>query len=222
MKSKFFISLPIMLIGMIAVVISCSDLQEDELVNTDHLRLIKSDGGILEEETLLGDNIYLPKGTYWYYSNKEKNEVIFELPEKYTFLLEDLDTGKFRISTEGGGYSCTCSGGGSCTTFYNQSLGYGCLQSDCTGSCTGKPNVITKNERIVGVLNSENSMMDADLNQEKASLSEQGIKGLFEVKEILFNPLFCNSEISQKTFAKRNIYIFVPLKMFLQIGNGFG
>lgn len=171
--------------AMITLVISCSDLQEEDVVNADHLKSMRLSGSVLEEQTLLGDDIYLPKGTYWYYSNEHKNEVIFELPEKYTFLLKNLETGKYSLSIEGGGYSCTCSSGGSCTTFHNSDLGYGCLQSSCTGSCTGKATkVLTPNLQIVGVLNIENNMLDANLNQEVASLSEEGKVGFFEVEEI--------------------------------------
>jgi hypothetical protein len=185
MKNKFFISLSIMLMTMITLVISCSDLQEEDVINTEHLKSMKLNGSILEEQTLLGDNIYLPKGTNWYYSNEQKNEVIFKLPEDYIFMLKNVETGKFSLSIEGGGYSCTCSSGGSCTTFYNKDLGYGCLQSDCTGSCTGKASaVLTPNLQIVGVLNAKNTMLDANLLQEKASLSSEGIDGFFEIEEI--------------------------------------
>ena len=95
MKNKFFISLFISLMAMITLVISCSDLQETDVVNTEHLKSMKLNGSILEEETLLGDNIYLPKGTYWYYTNEHKNEVIFELPEEYIFLLKNLETNEY-------------------------------------------------------------------------------------------------------------------------------
>lgn len=185
MKNRFFISLFIMLMTMITLVISCSDLQDEDVVNTEHLKSMKLNGSILEEETLLGDDIYLPKGTYWYYSNEHKNEVVFELPEEYIFLLKNIETGKHILSIEGGGYSCTCGAGGSCTTFHNKDLGYGCLQSSCTGSCTGKASaVLTPDLQIVGVLNAKNTFMDANIIQEKASLSSDGIDGFFEIKEI--------------------------------------
>lgn len=36
-------------------------------------------------------------------------------------------------------YSCSCSvSGSSCNVFYADGIGFGCLQSSCTGSCTGR------------------------------------------------------------------------------------
>lgn len=166
---------------MIPLLNSCSDLQEEDILNAD---FFPPSGSILDEETLLGNDIYLPKGTFWYYTNNLQNEVVFELPEPYTFLLKNLKTDEYILSKEGGGYSCTCSSGGTCTVFYTKRLGYGCLQSDCAGSCTGKGAVIEPEFQIMGVLNAENDLLDANLKQEKASLSREGIEGFFKVKEI--------------------------------------
>lgn len=184
MKNKVFISLFIMLIAMMTTVTSCSDLEE-VTENTEQMKSLELKEGFLEEESLLGDNIYLPEGTRWSYTNKQKNEVIFELPKEYIFLLKNVESGEYILSNKGGGYSCTCKNGGSCTVFYNKKLGYGCLQSTCTGSCVGSAVSTEKpNLQIVGVLNANNDMLDANISQKKASLSSDGIEGFFKVDEV--------------------------------------
>jgi hypothetical protein len=37
-----------------------------------------------------------------------------------------------------GTYTCICSANNACQVFYADGLGFGCLQSSCSGSCTGK------------------------------------------------------------------------------------
>lgn len=165
MKLKIFISMLISSMTMMILTISCTDLQEADMNTTEHLKSIELRDSILEERTLLGDDIYLPKGTHWYYTNENRSEVVFELPEGYTFLLKNTKTEEYSLSNEGGGYSCACSSGDSCTTFYNKGLGYGCLQNDCTGSCTGKrASIPDSNLQIVGVLNAKNDILDANID----------------------------------------------------------
>lgn len=158
-------------------VLSCDKEDETNFEN----KTIKQQE-ILKEITLLGNEISLPIGTKWNYTNKEKNEVEFELPDGYKFLLYNESTGEFKVAFDGGGYSCTCSGGGSCTTFYNKDLGYGCLQSNCSGSCTGKNAKINSGFTIEGVLYTKNSILNSN-SLEKASLSEIGKKGIFKIPE---------------------------------------
>lgn len=100
------------------------------------------------------------------------------------FLIKNIKTDEYFLSEKGGGYSCTCSSGGSCITFYNSGMGYGCLQNDCKGSCIGKNAGLDPERLIVGVLNSENDWLDSDLNLRKASLSAEGKIGFFEVEEV--------------------------------------
>lgn len=138
----------------------------------------------LTKKTLIGNDVILPSGTKWKYSNKNYNEVSFELNEDYIFLLRNIKTDEFIISRIGGGYSCSCSGGGGCTTFYTDETGYGCLQSKCKGTCTEKATSITSGFIIVGVLNAKNNSVNAKNKFDLASLSDEGKKGFFKVPEI--------------------------------------
>jgi len=186
MKSKFLISLAIVSIAMITLTFSCSDpIQENEEINAN-LDLMVLNEGIFDEPTLFGDNIYLPEGTHWYYSNEMRDEIVFELPEKYVFLMKNTETEKYELSSRIAGYSCTCTKGG-CTVFHNKTLGYGCLQGDCEGSCTGAPSqTISPNLQIAGVLNAKNNEVEAgNLERiERASLSRDGMKGFLEIREV--------------------------------------
>lgn len=186
MKSRFFLSLFVLLSAMVVFVISCSYIQDEDGAFTEHTLSNQKKGVILEEATLLWDDIYLPKSTYWYYANEHKNQVVFELPEHYTFLLKNVETGAFTISKDGGGYSCSCDSGGSCTTFYNKDLGFGCLQNSCKGTCSGKATETSGSSlKIVGVLNAQNDSLDPNTNQVKASVSNEGLNGFFEVKQVV-------------------------------------
>jgi len=187
MKTKFLISLAIVSVAMITVTFSCSsDVQVNEEFSSNSLDTTELNEGIFNERTLFGDNIYLPKGTRWYYSNEMRNEIIFELPEEYIFLMKNIETEKHELSSRIAGYSCTCTEG-SCTVFYNEDFGYGCLQGSCTGSCTGTSRaIISPNLQIAGVLNVKNNELEAKNLKliEKASLSSDGINGFFELKEV--------------------------------------
>lgn len=184
MKNKILFSLAVILTGMMITVTSCSKVQQDEGFAEKNTELIDENGAVLQERLLFEDNLYLPKGTHWYFSNEQKNEVLFELPENYTFLLKNLETGEFIMSTEGAGYSCTCSGGGSCTVINIKTLGYGCMQNTCNDKCSGSSSRLDQKFQVVGVLNSKNDMIDADMTLEKASLTMEGKEGFFKVKEV--------------------------------------
>jgi len=181
MKAKILISLAIVSIAMITLTFSCSsDVQENEEFSFNSLNTIELNEGIFDEPTPFGDNIYLPKGTHWHYTNEMQNEIVFELPKEYVFLMKNIETGKHEIFSQIAGYSCTCSEGG-CTVFHTKQLGYGCLQGSCTGTSR---TTISPNLQIAGVLNAKNNELDTNLKQERASLSNQGIKGFFELKEV--------------------------------------
>ena len=138
----------------------------------------------LEEPGQIDDEIYLPKGTQWQYTSSNGNEVKFLLPKGYTFLIKNTKTGIAKLSPAGGSYTCTCSGtGGSCTVFYNKQVGYGCLQNNCTGSCTGTPHV-TIAEKIVGVLAENNTSLDFTSQFPTASLSTEGKETLLLLPEV--------------------------------------
>lgn len=184
MKNKMMFSLTVMLTGMIIMITSCSKVQQEESSQEKSIEFRTENGAVLEERLLFADGIYMPEGTRWYYSNEQKNEVLFELPEDYTFLLKDLESGDFILSTEGAGYSCTCSGGGSCTVINMKTLGYGCLQSTCNDTCSGNASRIDQKLQVMGILNSKNDRIDSDLSMERASLTNKGKEGFFNVKEV--------------------------------------
>ena len=139
---------------------------------------------ILSEKKLLGDQIYLPIGTKCFFTDTDRHEVVFKLPKGYAFLLRNSETGASKISIEGGGHSCTCTGGGSCTTFYNDDISYGCLQNTCTGSCVGKKTKSKSLEHIEGILSLDNTRIDKKIISENASLSDIGKATFFSLKEV--------------------------------------
>jgi hypothetical protein len=176
MKNKLIYTALIIFVLTLSInIISCND-------NTDDINYNNVKRQTLNNKTLLGSNIYLPKNTKWFYTNKDHNEVEFELPKGYKFLLFDEKEGTFSLADSGGGYSCTCSESGSCTTFYNKDVGYGCLQSNCTGSCTGKRTKSLSASRIEGVVFIENDKIDTKTD-EMASLSDFGKVGIFKIEE---------------------------------------
>lgn len=197
MKTKIlYLSLFIGLVSLMINMISCNK-EEDNVINEEVIQ----EKYELKELTLLGDEIYLPIGTKWFYTNKEHNRVEFELPKGYQFLLHNETTDQFKFDFIGGGYSCTCSKGGSCTVFYNGKIGYGCLQSTCNGSCTGKASGIS-DFKIEGVVYDNNDTINID-SKVKASLSEIGKRGIFNVAEFR-NEIKRNYDIIYKNHEKPN------------------
>src|SRR6202008_639053 len=61
-------------------------------------------------------------------------EIRIELPEGYGFMVK----GQNKVLPIWATYTCICSANGACQVFYASNLGFGCLQSSCSGSCTGK------------------------------------------------------------------------------------
>ncbi|MFM6953814.1 MAG: hypothetical protein ACKOWL_02395 [Sphingobacteriaceae bacterium] len=163
----------------VAILSSVACNKVDSLNSQD---LSSADVEVLEEKRLLGNEIYLPIGTRWNFTNVEHSSVSFDLPAGYVFLMINVKTNESKLAKEGGGYSCTA--GGSCTTFYNQDLGYGCLQSTCTGSCIGKKTKTNSDWLIEGVLLAENDLIDMHSPPNPASLSAVGLKGFFKIPEV--------------------------------------
>ncbi len=82
--------------------------------------------------------LMLPEGTRMCIT-KDKLEVRVELPSGYSFLTTGEDATARMLPVLYATYQCNCSQSGSaCQVFYAEGLGFGCLQSSCTGSCTGK------------------------------------------------------------------------------------
>lgn len=94
-------------------------------------------------------------------------EVRVELPQGFAFLSKDLNTTE-RTLPYFGTYACYCSGAGSaCNVFYGDGLGFGCLQSSCTGSCTGKFTYKGYSvERVINLADKTEFFHAADIQQE--------------------------------------------------------
>ncbi len=90
---------------------------------------------ITEEPVKVGETgIVLPVKSKLCFS-ADNLEIRIELPEGYGFLVN----GENKLLPVLATYTCVCSAAGSaCQVFYAQGLGFGCLQSSCSGSCTGR------------------------------------------------------------------------------------
>lgn len=65
-------------------------------------------------------------------------EVRIELPAGYAFLSREISFTEKALPVFAT-YACYCSVvNNACQVFYAEGLGFGCLESSCTGSCTGK------------------------------------------------------------------------------------
>lgn len=81
--------------------------------------------------------IILPVGTKLCFTT-DNLEVHVELPKGYAFLSKEMPFTEKALPVFAT-YACYCSVVNSaCQVFYAEGLGFGCLQSSCTGSCTGK------------------------------------------------------------------------------------
>ena len=87
---------------------------------------------VTEKPVKVGETgIVLPAGTKLCFS-VDNLEITVELPAGYNFWANKT----LPIYAT---YTCSCSASGSsCQVFYAEGLGFGCLQSSCSGSCTGK------------------------------------------------------------------------------------
>jgi hypothetical protein len=81
--------------------------------------------------------IILPVGTKLCITT-DNLEVRVELPNGYAFLSKEMSMTE-RALPVFATYACYCSVvNNACQVFYAEGLGFGCLQSSCTGACTGK------------------------------------------------------------------------------------
>lgn len=87
---------------------------------------------VTEKPVKVGETaIVLPVGTKLCFS-VDNLEIKVELPAGYNFWAN-------KTLPVYATYTCICSASGSsCQVFYAEGLGFGCLQSSCSGSCTGK------------------------------------------------------------------------------------
>lgn len=135
----------------------------------------------LEQDTSMGD-IFLPKGTK--VTQIADNKINVELPDDFYFLLYDSNLGKESYSKIGS-YTCTCSKAGTCTVFWAGEAGYGCLQSNCKGDCTGSATSGTANDskekkQILGVINRKYEDMIAENFTKSGHLTPDGYDVFFE------------------------------------------
>lgn len=224
MKSHILKTLGAISVVLLQILLVGCDNANELTLNQDQesLTTLKT----LAKPTFIGDEVLLPVGTKWRFTSDTRQEVVFELPEGFEFLLFNEKTNEIKVASFGGGYSCTCTGDKSCTVFYNSDLGYGCLQSECTGSCIGKNAIIQSDFTIEGVLYTANDMVDAINSQNKASLSKKGKELLFEIpafqKEIKRTydvvykyspkPDFSDQNLEQNIDKKT--YIFVKTQLY--------
>lgn len=86
---------------------------------------------------VIGSDVVLPAKTRLCFT-ADNMEIRVELPAGFSFITKEgvvADKAAPVFAT----YSCSCSASGSaCQVFYADGLGFGCLQSTCSGSCTGK------------------------------------------------------------------------------------
>ncbi|MBN8674353.1 MAG: hypothetical protein J0L56_09470 [Chitinophagales bacterium] len=81
--------------------------------------------------------IILPAGTKLCIT-PDNMEIRVELPAGYAFLSKEISFTEKALPVFAT-YACYCSVvNNACQVFYADGLGFGCLQSSCTGSCTGK------------------------------------------------------------------------------------
>lgn len=93
---------------------------------------------IAEKPVKAGETgIFLPIGTTLRFTD-DKLEVHVTLPHDYAFVSRDMPYTEKTLPVYAT-YACYCSVlNNACQVFYEQGLGFGCLQSSCSGSCTGK------------------------------------------------------------------------------------
>lgn len=89
---------------------------------------------ITDQPVKVGETgIVLPVKTKLCFS-ADNLEIRIELPAGFAFMAKGLN----KTLPYYGTYACNCSASGTaCQVFYASNLGFGCLQSTCSGSCTG-------------------------------------------------------------------------------------
>lgn len=165
-----------------AIVSSCSQDENSSNPFETNLTAVELNFKTLDVPSPIGSDVILPVGTKWRFTDEHKGTVEFELPQGYEFLLYDNQAKSASISSIGAGYSCTCSGENSCTVFYSEDTGYGCVHGSCSGTCSGKNTGISTKFTIEGVLYTSNDIIDIK-SEELASLSQKGREILSETKE---------------------------------------
>lgn len=153
---------------------------------------------ITEEPVKVGEiGIVLPVKTKLCFS-VDNLEIKIELPEGYGFLVK----GENKLLPIYATYTCICSAQGSaCQVFYAQGLGFGCLQSSCSGSCTGKFTYMGYTiDRVVSTDSKEEFFNLPEVQKEIASLQSDEPWSKHSVYGVSF--FIVNNEAKFMTAAK--------------------
>lgn len=146
---------------------------------------------IADKSVKVGETgIKLPAGSKFCIT-KDNLEVRVELPSGFAFLSRDQNAMERTLPVYGT-YACYCSGQGSaCNVFYADGMGFGCLQSSCTGSCTGKFTYKGYSlDRVINLAEKAEFFNGSDIQQEIQSLTKDvspfEAYGKFSVRGIPF------------------------------------
>ena len=123
---------------------------------------------ITDQEVKVGETgIVLPAKTKLCFSADDL-EIRIELPQGYGFMVQ----GTNKLLPISGTYSCVCSESGSCKVFYVSGMGFGCLHSTCSGSCTGASSYNGyKIEGVVNTINKTDFFNILEVQKEIAAIS---------------------------------------------------
>ncbi len=174
---------------------------------------------IIEKPVKVGETgIVLPVGTKLCFSSDEL-EIRVELPFGYNFWANKT----LPIFAT---YSCNCSASGTaCKVFYMEGQGFGCLQSSCSGSCTGKFSYLGYTvDRLISGKSDFFSM--PEVQKEIAKIKAAGAYSRHEVFGVSFflvndevefaAAASCNCEGTQACKLKKIKIPFVPVIYFCE------
>lgn len=116
--------------------------------------------------------IILPAGSKLRFT-ADKLEIAVELPGGYAFLSRRLPYTEKTLPVYAT-YACYCSVlNNACQVFYEDGLGFGCLQSSCSGSCTGKFTYKGYSvDRLINLGDKDSFFNDTDIQEEIKSLTK--------------------------------------------------
>jgi hypothetical protein len=139
--------------------VSCSEIDPITPTAEQNNSLVFPEFELLTTPQALVDGLFLPVGTE-ITKGETENTLLYRLPEGYANLWYDKTTKRTTIQKSGqGSYTCTCSGGGTCTAFVIPGQGPGCLQNTCDATCSGKvtnpddaKSNSTRNLQLIGIV----------------------------------------------------------------------
>lgn len=142
---------------------------EEPAVTTEKEELVSSCGKefVTDKPVKVGETgILLPIGTKFCISS-DNLEVRLELPLGFAFLSRDKSAIERTLPVYGT-YACYCSTMGSaCNVFYADGMGFGCFQSSCMGSCTGKFTYKGYSlDRVINLADKSSFFQSVDIQQE--------------------------------------------------------